>query len=203
MDAEGWNRRYATSELIWTAEPNRFLVEQVGELPPGRALDLGAGEGRNAVWLASRGWQVTAVDFSDVGLDKARRLAEAANATVELVCADATEPVDRRYDLVIVLYLHLPAEQRRTAYVNAAGAVAPGGTLLVVGHDLANLTDGTGGPQDPGVLLTPDDVVADLAGTGLRIERAERVQRTVTTDDGPRIAIDSLVRAHRPNPPDD
>src|SRR5690606_6006021 len=124
--------RYATSELIWTADPNRFLVDEVRGLAPGRALDVAAGEGRNAVWLARHGWQVTAVDFSDVGLDKARQLAERAGVSVDLVCADATNPIDATFDLVVVLYLHLPADQRRRAYRNAADAVAPGGTLLIV-----------------------------------------------------------------------
>jgi SAM-dependent methyltransferase len=197
MDAEGWNRRYATSELIWTAEPNRFLVEEVDGLRPGRALDVAAGEGRNAVWLARRGWDVTAVDFSDVGLDKARRLAENAGVTVELVCADATQPIGGQFDLVVVLYLQLPADQRRPAYRNAADAVAPGGTLLVVGHDITNLAEGTGGPQDPAVLFTAADVVADLDGTGLTVVRAEAVKRTVPTDDGEHVAIDALVRAER------
>lgn len=197
MDADGWNRRYATSELVWTAEPNRFLVQEIDGLAPGRALDLGAGEGRNAVWLARNGWQVTAVDYSDVGLDKARRLAESAGVSIELVCADATKPIEGVFDLVVVLYLHLPADDRRRAYRNAAGAVAPGGTLLIVGHDTANLLDGVGGPQDPSVLFTAADIVADLAGTGLRVGRAEAVHRSVTTDDGDRIAIDALVRAER------
>lgn len=197
MDAEGWNRRYATSDLVWTAEPNRFLVEEVGGLAPGRALDLAAGEGRNAVWLARQGWAVTAVDFSDVGLDKARQLAEAAGVDVELVCADATEPIAGTYDLVVVLYLHLPAAQRRLAHRGAAGAVAPGGTLLVLGHDTTNLTDGVGGPQDPAVLFSAADVVDDLDATGLTVRRADAVHRTVATDTGDRTAIDALVRAER------
>lgn len=197
MDADGWNRRYAATELVWTAEPNRFLVEEIEGLAPGRALDLGAGEGRNAVWLARQGWQVTAVDFSDVGLEKARHLAESAGVTIELVCADATRPIEGVFDLVVVLYLHLPADDRRRAYRSAAAAVAPGGTLLIVGHDSANLLDGVGGPQDPSVLFTAGDVVADIDGTGLTIGRAETVRRSVTTDDGDRTAIDALVRAKR------
>lgn len=197
MDARTWNERYSTSELIWTAEPNQFLVAETEAMAPGRALDLGAGEGRNAVWLARRGWKVTAVDFSDVGLAKARALAEHAHVTIETVCADATEPVSGAYDLVIVLYLQLPADQRRRAIANAAAAVAAGGTLLVVGHDSTNLIDGVGGPQDPAVLCTPDDLVTDLAGSGLDVERAERVQRVVATVDGDRSAIDVLVRARR------
>jgi SAM-dependent methyltransferase len=198
VDAEGWNRRYATSEPIWGAGPNQFLVGEVDALPPGRALDLGAGEGRNALWLAAKGWQVTAVDFSDVGLDKARELARRAGVTVDLVCADATDPVDGTFDLVVVLYLHLPPDQRRRALRNAAAATAPGGTLVVVGHDSTNLTEGIGGPRDPAVLFTPADVVADLDGTGLTIRRAETVRRPVTTDDGERTALDALVRAERP-----
>lgn len=197
MDAEDWDRRYATSELIWTAEPNRFLVAEIAGLAPGRALDLAAGEGRNAVWLARRGWEVTAVDFSAVGLDKARRLADAAGVAVTLVCADATQPIEGRYDLVVILYLQLPADQRRRAYRHAAGAVAPGGMLLVVGHDSTNLADGVGGPRDSAVLFTAADVVADLDGTGLTVRRAEAVLRPVTTDDGERTAIDALVRAER------
>lgn len=197
MDAEDWNRRYATSELLWTAEPNRFLVEEVAGLAPGRALDVAAGEGRNAVWLATRGWEVTAVDFSQVGLDKARQLADRAGVTVELVCADATDPIDATFDLVVVLYLQLPSEQRRRAFRNAASAVAVGGTLLIVGHDTTNLTIGTGGPQDPAVLFTADDVVDDLDGTGLTILRAEAVHRPVAAGDGERVAVDALVRAER------
>src|ERR1039457_818433 len=88
MDREAWNQRYADAELVWSADANRFLVEAVTALPPGRALDLGAGEGRNAIWLAERGWRVTAVDFSAIGLQKARRLAEARGVEVNWTEAD-------------------------------------------------------------------------------------------------------------------
>ena len=200
MDREGWNRRYETAELVWTAEPNRFLVAETASLTPGSALDLGAGEGRNAVWLARQGWQVTAVDFSDIGLAKATQLATAAGVEVATVCADAADhtPPPGGSDLVTILYLHLPSALRRDVYRRAADGVAPGGTLLVVGHDATNLDDGYGGPQDPDVLFSPDDIVADLAASGLLIEKAERVRRTVGTPDGERVAIDALVRAHRP-----
>jgi SAM-dependent methyltransferase len=88
MEREDWDRRYRGTELVWTAQPNRFLVQELRGLPPGRALDLGSGEGRNAVWLAEGGWKVTAVDFSPVALDKARRLAQARGVTVDWVLAD-------------------------------------------------------------------------------------------------------------------
>ena len=88
MDRAGWDARYRTTDLVWTANSNQFLVAEVAELAPGTALDLGAGEGRNAVWLAQRGWQVTAVDFSAVGLAKAAQLADAAGVTLTAICAD-------------------------------------------------------------------------------------------------------------------
>jgi SAM-dependent methyltransferase len=183
---------------VWRAEPNRFLVEAVVGLTPGRALDVACGEGRNAVWLASRGWKVVGVDFSSVALAKARRMAEDRGAEVEWVEADVVSwtPLRGVFDLVAVMYLHVPADQRRQVLANAAAALAPGGVLLVVGHDATNPAEGFGGPQDPAVLYGAQDVVCDLGG--LRIERAERVERPVDTESGPAVALDALVRAVRP-----
>ena len=199
MDAAAWNRRYETNELVWTAEPNRFLVVETAALAPGTALDLGTGEGRNAVWLAQQGWRVTAVDFSDVGLAKASQMAAAADVEVSTVCADVADytPDPGGFDLVAILYLHLPADLRHEVYGRAGAGVAPGGTLLVVGHDATNLTDGHGGPQDPEVLFSAADIAEDLVGSGLIVERADCVQRTVASADGDRVAIDALVRARR------
>ena len=201
MKADDWNHRYADKELLWTAQPNRFLVAETESLPPGRALDLACGEGRNAVWLAERGWLVLGVDFSDVAIGKAHELAAArgvAAATGWLV-ADLTayEPEPGAYDLAILFYLQVPADERRAIVRRAAAALAPGGTFLLVGHDLRNLESGYGGPKDPDVLYLPEDVAADLDGTGLELERAEAVDRPVETPEGERIAIDALVRARR------
>lgn len=195
MKRTDWDERYSGEDLIWSVEPNRFLVTEVDGLPPGRALDLGTGEGRNAIWLAERGWQVTGVDFSTVALAKAGRLATSRGAKVEWIEADLRNfvPPARSFELVVVLYLHLPAEDRRTVVQRAAGALAPKGTILVIGHDLTNLTGGVGGPQNPAVLFTPEDIVADLPG--VRIERAERVHRRVLVDGREATAIDALVRA--------
>jgi SAM-dependent methyltransferase len=198
MDRNAWNERYAGDELVWSAEPNQFLVAEVETLPPGRALDLACGEGRNAVWLAERGWDVTGVDFSNVGLDKARRRAEARRVSAQWEVADVTEyvPAPKSFDLVIIMYLHLPEASRRLAFRHAAAAVVTGGTLLVVGHDITNPSVGWGGPSDAAVLYGPEDVVEDL--DGLETVKAERVRRPAQTDDGEKIAIDVLVRATRP-----
>ena len=198
MTPEDWDRRYDTPRMVWSAEPNRFLVAETGDLPPGRALDLACGEGRNAIWLARRGWEVTGVDFSEVAIAKAREAAAAAGVAATFVADDLAgfEPGPESADLVILMYLQVPAALRALVLSRGAGAVAPGGVLLFVAHDLENLTAGYGGPRTPEVLTTPEAVAHDLGG--LLIERAERVRRPVSTDDGELDAIDTLVRASRP-----
>ena len=193
MKRDAWNQRYAGTELVWTAQPNRFLVAETEDLPPGRALDLACGEGRNAVWLARRGWSVTGVDFAGAGLAKAARLAAEAGVEAEWVESDLLdyEPPVGAADLVIVFYLQVPADDRRAILRSAASAVAAGGTFLLVGHDASNLEHGHGGPQDPSVLYTAEDVVADLEG--FEVERADVVERPVETA----VALDVLVRARR------
>jgi SAM-dependent methyltransferase len=199
VDSDQWDARYAATELLWSAGPNQFLVAEASDLPPGRALDLACGEGRNALWLAERRWTATGADFSQVALDKAARIAGKRNVEATWVQADVTSwtPPAESFDLVLAFYLQLPAGSRTAAFAAAARAVAPGGTLLIVGHDSANLTDGYGGPQDASVLYTPGDVVGDITAAQLDIVKAESVERHVDTDDGPRTAIDCLVRATR------
>ena len=195
---EDWNARYAQKELVWSAEPNRRFAAEVGGLPPGRALDLACGEGRNAVWLAERGWRVTGVDFSDVALAKAAELAAGRGVEVDWVVADVLgyEPEPHAFDLVAVLYLQLPRDELRHAVRAAVGAVAPGGTLVVLAHDTTNLTVGHGGPKDAAVLYTAEDVVPELEE--MAVERAEAVERTVPLPDGEAVAVDAFVRARRP-----
>ena len=195
---EDWNRRYAAKELLWSAAPNRRFAADVESLAPGTALDLGCGEGRNAVWLAERGWRVTAVDFSEVALAKAERLAARSAVDVDWVVADLLEyqPRERAFDLVLLLYLQLPAAERGLVHARAADAVAPGGLVYVLGHHTRNLADGHGGPKDVAVLFTPEEVADDLAG--LLVEGAETVERQIAREDGAAVAIDAVVRARRP-----
>ena len=199
MKAGEWDERYRATELVWGAEPNRWVAQEVADLAPGRALDLACGEGRNTRWLAARGWEVSAVDFSAVGLDKARasEVAAPAKLPVSWVLADVTRyahpsPVD----LALICYLQLPADERRAAVRAAAAALAPGGVLLVIGHDSRNLIDGVGGPQDAAVLFTGEDIVRDLDGLDVVIDKADLVRREVAG--APRPALDALVCAHVP-----
>lgn len=195
MDAADWDERYAATDLVWGAAPNAVVVEQVTALHRGRALDLACGEGRNALWLATRGWDVTAVDYSQVAIDKARtvgvRSPRSVRERIQWVHGDVTTlPPEQGYDLVLFVYLHLPAAQRRTALYNAIASLNEAGVLLVLGHDSTNIADGFGGPQDPTVLFTPDDVVHDIADT-LEVLVAEKRLRPTEAGD----AIDALVVA--------
>jgi SAM-dependent methyltransferase len=204
MDARAWDERYAASELVWTAGPNQFVEAECAGLTPGEALDLACGEGRNAIWLARQGWRVVASDFSQVALDKGRALA--GDLPVTWRCEDATtwDPAAEgvTVDLAVLAYLQLPPAERSAAVRHAFGALATGGTLVVVAHDSTNLDEGTGGPQDPAVLYTAGDVLADLGDASYDVVRAERVAREVTSDDGhggevALTAWDCLVRVVR------
>lgn len=190
MDAEQWDERYAESDLVWSAEPNHFVVTLVSDLTPGSALDVAAGEGRNALWLAEQGWSVTAVDFSAVAVERGR--ARPGGDAVDWQVADITTySPDDRFDLVLLCYLHLPREVMRTVLRHAASWVAPGGRLVVVGHALRNLTEGIGGPQEPDRLQ--DEELLSEASADLVVERLEEVERD--TPNG--TAHDIVLRAVR------
>jgi SAM-dependent methyltransferase len=208
MDARAWDERYAASELVWSATPNQFVAAELADLKPGRALDLAAGEGRNALWLADRGWHVTAVDFSGVALDKGRALQQrhehGGDLQVDWVHADALtyEPGPAPFDLVVLAYLQLTADERCAPVRRGFSALRVGGTLFLVAHDSSNLAEGTGGPQGPDVLYTAEEVLADLDGERFEVERADRVARVVQAEDAHRGAVertayDCLVRLVR------
>ncbi|NUR26613.1 MAG: class I SAM-dependent methyltransferase [Catenulispora sp.] len=195
-DRAAWERRYGESHTVWGWAPNRFVAEVLAPLPPGRVLDLACGEGRNALWLATLGWSATAVDFAENALDRGR--AQAAEHERDLpvtwVHADvlAYDPEPKAYDAVIIAYLHLGPVKLTTVLRRAESALAPGGTLVVVGHDVTNIADGVGGPQDPDILYTPE-LVTERLSEDLLVTRAERVLRQ--TDKAPQPAIDTLVVA--------
>jgi SAM-dependent methyltransferase len=200
VDARTWDERYAESDLVWGAEPNRFVRAQCENLPIGRAVDLACGEGRNALWLARLGWHATGVDYSAVAIERARALASRERPEVEArlvwrvgdVTVDPIKP--ESFDLVLISYLHLPPDETRAVMLNAGQAVAAEGHLVIVGHDRRNLREGVSGPQDESRLYdagTIREVLSDVPG--LVVELAEVVTRE--TPDGD--ALDTLVRARR------
>ncbi|MGY2004594.1 class I SAM-dependent methyltransferase [Blastococcus sp. SYSU DS1024] len=190
MRAEDWDRRYA-EHAQWSGEPNALVAELLGGLPPGAAVDLAAGEGRHALWLAARGWTVTAVDFSAVGLARGRGSPGAER--VRWVTADVLtwSAPPGSLDLVLVAYLHLPEEEMTALLTRAVGWLRPGGRLLLLGHDVENLTSGVGGPQEPAILHGVDRLapVARL----LEVDRLEQVRRD--TPHG--TALDTLLWGRR------
>jgi ubiquinone/menaquinone biosynthesis C-methylase UbiE len=194
VQAEDWDARYAAAQQ-WSDKPNALAASVLAERAPGRALDVAAGEGRMALWLAVRGWTVTALDFSAMGLDRGRRRAQELGVQVDWQLADATstELGEQAFDLVLVLYLHLPRTEMTAVLERCARAVAPGGLLLALGHDRNNITRGVGGPPDVDVLYDVELLRAGAAD--LQVQRAEQVERAVGGD---QIAIDTLLVATRP-----
>jgi SAM-dependent methyltransferase len=190
MRAEEWDERYAERQQ-WSTEPNALVADLLSDLPAGDAVDLAAGEGRHALWLARRGWRVTAVDFSDVGLSRGR--GEPGGDRVSWVTADVTawsaEPAS--VDLVLVAYLHLPEPETTDLLRRAVGWLRPGGRLLLLGHDVENVTRGVGGPQEQAILHSVDRL-APVAAL-LEVDRLEQVPRA--TPEG--TALDTLLLGRR------
>jgi SAM-dependent methyltransferase len=193
----GWDERHAAGDFEGDG-PNSTLVLAVSDQRTGRALELAAGSGTNAVWLAGQGWRTTAVDWSPVGLANGRAKAAAARVEVEWLERDllAWSPPARAFDLVMIVYLHLPPQERRPVYSHAAAAVAPGGRLVVIGHDRLNATQGEGGPPDPERLFTAAEIGVELLADDpdLAIERAEVVRRVPLPGRAP---IDALLVVRR------
>jgi len=200
-----WEGRYAEQDGVWSGRANQALVDEVGDLPPGAALDLGCGEGGDALWLAERGWMVTALDISTTALDRTVRAASAAGLAERVTClvadlADpATWPGATSYDLVTACFLQSPLDFPRAEVLrHAAALVGPGGRLLVVAH--AAPPPWADAPDD---LLdgfpTPQGELGDLAlHEAWQVEVAEVREREATGPDGQRaVLLDSVVRVAR------
>ncbi|AEV86400.1 type 11 methyltransferase [Actinoplanes sp. SE50] len=166
VEADAWEERYRGKAAIWSGQPNVQLVAEAAGLPAGRALDVGCGEGADAVWLAERGWQVTAVDISSVALIRAAGHAAAAGLADRITFRHADlrqePPAEGSYDLVTAHYMHLPRPDRRELYGRLAAAVARGGTLLVVGHHPDDLAERPRPMHFPEMLFTARELAAEL-----------------------------------------
>ncbi|GAA3591077.1 NAD(P)/FAD-dependent oxidoreductase [Klugiella xanthotipulae] len=199
-DRAFWDERYAATDSVWSGRPNAQLVVETAALAPGRALDVGCGEGADALWLAEQGWAVTAVDISAVAL---RRAAEVTGrrhpAVAERVSWEQRDllewvPPVGTFDLVSAQFMHLLPESRRLVYARLAEAVALGGSLLIVGHR----PSARHGGHPEGFFFTADEIVADLDRSRWDVVAAETRQRTITSRDGrPEILEDAVVHARR------
>ena len=193
-----WNERYRDTAALYGAEPNRFVASNLAELTPRRVLDLGCGQGRNSVWLAAQGHQVTGLDLSDVAIDQARQLSATVGVDVDFRVADVVgewQPEDE-YDLVLLSYLQLPPEMRKVVHAKAVESLAPGGEIFLIAHHADNLERGVGGPPMPEVLFAEGQLAEDFAE--LEIGCNEKVYRDVDRNGEVRTAHDILLRAARP-----
>jgi SAM-dependent methyltransferase len=204
MDEAFLDERYRSSSALWSGNPNPQLVTEAADLAPGAALDVGCGEGADAIWLAQRGWRVTAVDLSGVALE--RSTAHALEAGVEVaeridwLHADLTGwmPGAATYDLVSAQFMHLPKDPREALFRRLAASVSPGGTLLIVGHHPSDLQTTVPRPPAPELFFTAADVAAMLDPHEWETIVSEARARPTLDPDGRTVTIhDAVLRGQR------
>jgi SAM-dependent methyltransferase len=198
QDEGFWNERYRSARQVWSGDPNPQLVAEVAGRRPGRALDVGCGEGADAIWLARSGWTVVAADISGVAVERAERHARATDAAaaarIEWRQADllALPPEPGSYDLVSAQFMHLLPEPRTRLFTALAASVRGGGTLLVVGHHPSDLATGVPRPPMPELFYTSEEV-AGLLDDSWTVEVSQARPRLVSTPDGTEITIHDAV----------
>jgi thioredoxin reductase len=205
FEEEAWEERYRSKPAVWSGRPNPQLIAEAADLPPGRALDVGCGEGADAVWLAERGWRVTAVDIAATALERAAAHAESVGgdvaARIEWARADlrVQPPAEAAYDLVSAQYmLHLPVDDRRELCARLAAAVAPGGTLLIVGHHPSDLRTTARRMHFPEMMFTGEELAATLDPASWEVRAADARPRTGTDHDGREcVTQDAVLVARR------
>lgn len=203
-----WDERYRSQGSVWSGNPNPQLVTEASELEPGLALDAGSGEGADAIWLAGRGWRVTAVDLSlvalDRGADRAGELGAGVAARIEWLQRDLVTwtPEAGRYDLVSAQFLHLPQDTREPLFQRLAAAVAPGGSLLVVGHHPSDMQTTIARPRRAELFFTAEQVAALLEAEHWDVMLSESLARAATDPDGREVTVhDAVLHARRrPDP---
>ncbi len=199
LDAGFWDERYRSADALWSGEPNAQLIAEAAALAPGSALDVGCGEGADAIWLAQRGWRVTAIDISSVALERGRAQAAVVGDDVarriEWLCADILtwEPPAGAYDLVSAQFIHFANPQRDAFFRRLAAAVKPHGTLLIVAHHPSDLQTTARRWRMPEYFYTAQDVEASLEPARWDVHVAEARPREVTDPDGQAIIVHDVV----------
>lgn len=200
---EFWDERYRSTERVWSGRPNLRLVEQVTDLTPGAALDIGSGEGADAIWLAARGWRVTAFDVSTVALQRAARHAEQeGNEVAERISWQRADfrswTSEGTFDLVSAQFMHLPRPDIEALHRQLAAAVRPGGSLLIVGHHPLDMQSSVPRPDRPELFYTAEEVAASLDQDDWDILVADALARVTVDPDGqPATIHDAVLHARR------
>ncbi|MCW2912777.1 MAG: SAM-dependent methyltransferase [Actinomycetia bacterium] len=204
FDEQFWEERYRSHAAVWSGRPNPQLVAEASHLTAGAALDVGSGEGADVLWLAARGWQVTAVDFSTIALQRGGAHADALGADVagriRWVHADLTTwaPTEGHFDLVSAQFMHLPTAPRQALFARLATAVAPGGTLLIVGHHPSDLQTTMPRPPMPDLFFTAEEVADSLDPDQWDVLVADARPRPASDAEGLEITIhDAVLRARK------
>ncbi|HLZ28205.1 MAG TPA: methyltransferase domain-containing protein [Chloroflexota bacterium] len=199
-----WDTRYRSADAIWSGNPNPHLVAHTANLPPGSALDVGSGEGADAIWLAGRGWRVTGLDVSTVALARAAHLAAATGAEIaervtwEHADVLSWDPAPRQFDLVSAQFMHPPRATRQALHRRLAAAVRPGGTLLIVGHHPSDMATSMGRPQLHDFFYTAEEVAATLLQDDWQTIVAASPERQARDPEGRTITLrDAVLRAVR------
>jgi SAM-dependent methyltransferase len=197
MDADFWNARYAGDGFVYGTKPNDFLVKTAAAILPGPVLCLAEGEGRNAVWLATRGYEVTAVDQSVVALAKAQRLAADRGVTIETVVADLASYriASGAWAGIVSFWAHVPAELRRSVHTQVVQGLMPGGVFILEAYTPAQLGFATGGPRSVELLMSAVQLREELTGLEFQILRElERNVREGTKHTGRAAVVQVLAR---------
>lgn len=193
-----WDERYRSAPRVWSGDPNPQLVAEIAGRPPGRALDVGCGEGADAIWLARGGWEVVAADISGVALERGARHARDSGpdvpARIEWRHVDllASPPEPESFDLVSAQFMQLPPEPRARLFTGLMASVRPGGTLLVVGHHLSDLAAGVRRPPMPELFYSPDEIAA-LLDDSWTVDAGTVRPRAASNPDGAEVTVHDTV----------
>ncbi|MCW2634456.1 MAG: putative reductase [Blastococcus sp.] len=201
LEQSEWEERYGSADAVWSGHPNPQLVAEAADLVPGTALDVGCGEGADAIWLAGRGWQVTAADFSRNALRRGASHAEAADVATRINWLHADlrvwTPPAATFDLVSAQYMHMPPEPRGVLFARLADAVAPGGTLLIVGHDLSDIEAGAHRPDMREMFFTAEEVAGALDAQRWQVVTTASRPRQGHVHEGQDITVHDAVLVSR------
>ncbi|WP_458112276.1 class I SAM-dependent methyltransferase [Arthrobacter sp. R1-13] len=199
-NAEVWDALYSSRPKVWSGQPNGQLIAEASGLAPGSALDLGCGEGADAIWLARHGWSVTGVDVSAVALERAAAHAADAGCRIEWIRQDLVDWIpEQEYDLVSAQFLHSDVMAWQDALRPAVSAVRPGGTLLIVGHHPDGLPSG-GRHHSPDKFFTAEQAAYELGigSPGWKVETMDSRERRAKGSDGQQMTVaDAVLRATR------
>lgn len=182
MPKQQWDLRYSGDEYVYGTRPNNYLAYCLRNLKPGNILFPAEGEGRNAVYAATLGWQVDAFDQSDTGREKALKLAASQNVRIDYQLASLEEwqPWNKSYDCICLIFVHLPPELRRAVHLKMISALKPGGLVILEAFAKNQLLKTSGGPKDSEMLYCEADLKQDFAS----MEIIELEEKQVILDEG-------------------